>query len=70
VYQLGRGNDPMIEVGNVIPAEALYMTPPFLARSLPSRALAYLRASATPVERDPNPRAAAGCNSIGKAAEF
>jgi hypothetical protein len=28
VYQLGRGNEPMIEVGKVTPADALYMTPP------------------------------------------
>jgi hypothetical protein len=29
VYQLGRGSDPMIDVGNVTPADALYMTPRF-----------------------------------------
>ena len=28
VYQLGRGNDPMIEVGNMTPADALYIVPP------------------------------------------
>jgi catechol 2,3-dioxygenase-like lactoylglutathione lyase family enzyme len=30
LYQLGRGNDPMIEVGNVTPADALYISLPFI----------------------------------------
>jgi len=31
VYQLGRGSEPMIEVGSIIPADALYMIAPSVA---------------------------------------
>jgi hypothetical protein len=29
VYQLGRGKDPIIEVGKMMPADALCIVPPF-----------------------------------------
>jgi catechol 2,3-dioxygenase-like lactoylglutathione lyase family enzyme len=33
VYQLGRGKDPIIEVGKMTPADALYIVPPFHRRA-------------------------------------
>jgi hypothetical protein len=30
LYQYGRGSEPMIEVGSVTPADALYIGDPFL----------------------------------------